>query len=398
MTGSSRERAIERLLAAPAGRSRDAIGPCVDAETVAAWLDGGVAGAAAERLEAHVATCASCQDVLAAVIRMTPVDAPALQAVPRRSWTAWGLPLAAAAGLVLAVWTTWPESSGPADSPALKEEAQMARAESSASVPVPESSVAAVPAVPGAQPAQRARSTPPAAAGSSLPAPPTAFSTPSADRLEQEAASAASAAARQPARAEDSAVEQGAVERSAEQQKAMVVVPSAPSASAASAPPAETAARQEASPPAAASEARARRADGMAVLARAPQVRIAGTARVAVQAPGALWRWRADRALEYSADGGATWRPSGGATAAQVTDILAGASPAPQTAWFVGRRGLVLLTTDGARVEVRTPAAAVDLVAVEATDQRTAIVRAASGESWRTTDGGRTWIAVARGQ
>jgi photosystem II stability/assembly factor-like uncharacterized protein len=115
-----------------------------------------------------------------------------------------------------------------------------------------------------------------------------------------------------------------------------------------------------------------------------------------VQAPGALWYWRADRALEYSSDGGATWQLSGGATAAQVTDILAGASPAPQTAWFVGRRGLVLLTIDGARVEVRTPPGALDLVAVQAADQRTATVRAATGETWRTADGGRTWIAVPR--
>ena len=115
MTGPSRDRAIERLLAVPAeGPSGDASGPCVDAEGVAAWLDGGVVGAAAEQFEAHVAACASCQELLATVVRMTPLEAPALQAVPRRPWITWALPLAAAAVLVLAVWTTWPGSSGPA--------------------------------------------------------------------------------------------------------------------------------------------------------------------------------------------------------------------------------------------------------------------------------------------
>ena len=108
-----------------------------------------------------------------------------------------------------------------------------------------------------------------------------------------------------------------------------------------------------------------------------------------------MWRWRASRVLEYSSDGGATWRPSPGATTGQAADILAGASPMPPAAWMVGRRGLVLVTVDGVRFEMRTPPAMVDLVAVQASDRQIAVVRGAAGEAWRTADGGRTWIAVA---
>ena len=59
--------------------------------------------------------------------------------------------------------------------------------------------------------------------------------------------------------------------------------------------------------------------------------------------------------------------------------------------WIVGRGGAVYLTTDGTRF-MRLPfPEMVDLVAVTATDDRNAIVSAADGRSWQTTDQGRTW-------
>jgi uncharacterized protein YqjF (DUF2071 family) len=119
-------------------------------------------------------------------------------------------------------------------------------------------------------------------------------------------------------------------------------------------------------------------------------------ARLSVQAPGAVWRWRAGRIIEYSSDRGATWSPASGGTATQAGEIVAGASPAPPTVWLVGRRGLVLVALDGMRFEVRASPAPLDLVAVQATDHLTAIVRAAAGNAWRTVDGGRTWSALAR--
>ena len=60
--------------------------------------------------------------------------------------------------------------------------------------------------------------------------------------------------------------------------------------------------------------------------------------------------------------------------------------------WFVGRAGLVLLTTDAGatftRVDLAEP---LDLASVSATDARIAIVTTVSGRRFRTEDGGRTW-------
>jgi hypothetical protein len=375
VTGASRDRAIERLLASPPGRpSRDAIGPCVEPEAVAAWLDGGLPAAAAEQFEAHVAACAACQELLTTVVRMTPVDAPALQAAERRLWKTWALPLAAAAVLVLAVWTSWPGSRTPAAPAVLKEESRVARAEPPVPASEPEPPAAAPAQLPDTQSTRRRA---PAAVTEERPGQPpapaarapaaTPLDAPVADRSAREAAQAETFAARQEAEAQADDVGQRA------QQKA-------------AAPPQATAAESRA--PAAGSPGGLA---GSAQLARGD-----GAARVAVQAPGTQWRWRANRVLEYSSDAGATWRPSSGADAAQVSDILAGASPGQQMVWLVGRRGLVLVTTDGMRFDLRSPPAAIDLLAVQPTDHLTAIVRSATGDAWRTTDGGRSWSRVER--
>ena len=71
---------------------------CLDAETLAAWFDDGLSGAALEDVRAHVAGCARCQ---ALVGRDGPhacggsVD-PSPNATPRW-WLAWAVPAAAAA-------------------------------------------------------------------------------------------------------------------------------------------------------------------------------------------------------------------------------------------------------------------------------------------------------------
>jgi len=160
--------------------------------------------------------------------------------------------------------------------------------------------------------------------------------------------------------------------------------------------PARAKAQEAQSAPAAppSAEAVAPRTDALAQAAAAQTFRDAGAARVAIQAPGTMWRWRVNRVIEYSSDGGATWRPSTGATGVQVENILAGAAPMSPVAWMVGRRGLVLVTSDGTRFEARTPPTMVDLIGVLASDRQIAVVRGASGETWRTADGGRTWSAL----
>ena len=49
---------------------------CLDAETLAAWTDRGLDAAGHARAEAHMASCAYCQSVMAALSN-TPVIAPA---------------------------------------------------------------------------------------------------------------------------------------------------------------------------------------------------------------------------------------------------------------------------------------------------------------------------------
>jgi hypothetical protein len=330
---------------------------------------------------------------LATVIRMAPVEAP-VGAVPRRPWTSWALPLAAAAVLVLVVWTTWPGSSRSAAPSELKEESRMARAESPGPTAVPESPVDTPPAATPAQPASRSAATLPPATNRSESGSPAATAAPfaasSADRLEREAAQTADTPARQTAQAKEDALDRS--DRSVEQKAAAPAAPVPPAAVAETVSP-----RADAPEQAAAGEARARSAGNAAALAAgSPSLRDAAAARVSVQAPGAMWRWRASRVIEYSSDGGATWSPASGGPATQAGDIVAGASPAPPTVWLVGRSGLVLVSIDGMRFEVRASPAPLDLVAVQASDHLTAIVRAAAGNSWRTVDGGRTWSALAR--
>ena len=67
-------------------------------------------------------------------------------------------------------------------------------------------------------------------------------------------------------------------------------------------------------------------------------------------------------------------------------------APSESVCWFVGRAGLVLLTTDAGatftRVDLAEP---LDLASVSATDARHATVSTADGRRFRTDDGGRTW-------
>jgi photosystem II stability/assembly factor-like uncharacterized protein len=112
---------------------------------------------------------------------------------------------------------------------------------------------------------------------------------------------------------------------------------------------------------------------------------------IASAAPNVQWRFAEAGVVERSIDGGASWtRLATGVTA----DLTAGSAPAATVCWLVGRGGIVLLTTDAATwSRVKSPADA-DLVSVEATDARTAVVGAADGRAFRTSDAGVSWTPV----
>lgn len=73
-------------------------------------------------------------------------------------------------------------------------------------------------------------------------------------------------------------------------------------------------------------------------------------------------------------------------------EVTAQSAPSDSVCWFVGRAGLVLLTTDAGatfkRVDLSEP---LDLSSVTATDARIAVVTAAGGRRFRTEDGGSSW-------
>lgn len=74
---------------------------CLDAETLAAWVDGGLPAVERAAAEAHAADCARCQALLAAMIRTAPESA-AVESWWRKAPTLrWLAPLTAAAAAAL---------------------------------------------------------------------------------------------------------------------------------------------------------------------------------------------------------------------------------------------------------------------------------------------------------
>lgn len=81
---------------------------CLDAETVAAWMDGGLDPASIAMAEAHASNCARCQALLGTVTRTTLAAAVAAEPRTARLWRWWFAPLAATAAAVT-VWMVVPQ-------------------------------------------------------------------------------------------------------------------------------------------------------------------------------------------------------------------------------------------------------------------------------------------------
>src|SRR5687767_16021255 len=78
---------------------------CLDAETLAAWVDGGLNAKERAIAENHASNCARCMALLAALARSEP-EVPSHSA-PRRALFKWLVPVAAAA-TVVAIWVAIP--------------------------------------------------------------------------------------------------------------------------------------------------------------------------------------------------------------------------------------------------------------------------------------------------
>jgi hypothetical protein len=312
----------------------DSTAVCVDAETAAAFVDGTLSTRERASAEAHIADCARCQAVVAALVRSTPP-------LNDREWwrrpaMVWLVPATAAAAAV-AIWINVPDSAAPPPAQTVRSEG--ARLDSS-------------PIQPQVQPQIPA-------ATSRLEAAEAVGVREAAERLAKPRSLGAPAAPQAAA------------------PPAPVALPDAARADAAtSVPPnVETVTVSGATPAV---------VDTMSVATfRTALSPIVSSNRVS------QWRVGTSGEVQHSADGGKSWRTQ--ATGVKATAV-AGSSPSPTICWLVGPGGLVLLTTDEGRSWRRLPFPAdTDLASVRATDDRTATIVSVEGRSFTTSDAGRSW-------
>src|SRR5262245_46387953 len=97
-----REQSIERVLRERLRtRTAERSDSCLDADTLAAWIDGALSARDRKTAEAHAASCARCQSLAAAVIKASP--RPRTVSWWRAPLFTWLAPLTATAAAVT-VW------------------------------------------------------------------------------------------------------------------------------------------------------------------------------------------------------------------------------------------------------------------------------------------------------
>lgn len=341
---------------------------CLDAETLAAWEDGGLDAVAMQTVELHVSTCSRCQSMAAASARGLAgqqAGRPAEASAPATFslWRWWLAPLAAGAAAVT-LWMVVPAQREIAEAP-----------------PQPAAAVAA--------PALEVQAPTPL-----RPAEAPAPSEPLRDAGRVDSSAKAAAADRQRTQQQDAAAPK-AVEARKEQAPASLAETVTVGAVAAAQPPpaAATPAPIPMAPPAPPSPAApvrpAERAAANAASADLQRRAQFAFAPIEIISPAPAQRWRVTATgIERSTDAGGTWslvRATSGET------ITAGTSSTPAVCWLIGNNGLVLLTTNGTvftRIDIPD---AGNLRSIAAPDERSATVVNAAGRTFRTDDGGRTW-------
>jgi hypothetical protein len=337
----------------------------LDAETVAAWIDGGLDAATLAAAEAHASNCDRCQALLATVARTLPVDGIGdlkgavsgtgqEERVSGWSWK-WLTPIAATAAAVT-LWMVVPQEP-------MRPPAAVAPQSDVAQAPIPSS-----PPLPSAPPIATTA--------------PDKQVTP-AERKEQFSGPGRDASGERPdarAKLADAQSNTTAAEESRERQEKRA----ASLERAAAAPPAASAPTVAAAP---AEAARETAAPG-AALGAVAQLR-KQAAPIEIAAPDGRHRWRVGaETIEFSQDAGRTWMPVRLTAGDSVT---AGVSPSALVCWLAGRQGLVLIATDGTNFTRLPFPERVDLSAITATDARQATVTTVDGRTFRTADSGRTW-------
>ncbi|MGE0863945.1 MAG: WD40/YVTN/BNR-like repeat-containing protein [Vicinamibacterales bacterium] len=154
-----RDRLLDEALKHQLGARRNipASSECLDAETMAAWMEGGLDAESMAMAETHAAGCGRCQAMLGAMGRTAPAP-PVAATQGARLWRWWFAPLAATAAAVT-LWMVVPQE--PAMMPASMPAAEVAQAEpESPPAPSPASQAAPAPPLPPAA-KERANAAPP---------------------------------------------------------------------------------------------------------------------------------------------------------------------------------------------------------------------------------------------
>ena len=332
-------RSMDDLLRSTLRRhATDPTAACVDVETAAALVDGTLSARARSSAEAHIADCARCQAVLAALVRSTPP--PDTRPWWRRPAVAWLVPAAVAVGAV-AVWINGPDSgSAP---PIQKMSGEVERLDSAPiQLPVQPQIPAATSRLEAADAVVR-KAAEPSATARSAPSP-----------------SAAAVAKREVGQVEPNVAPPDA----ARAELATSAVPNSGTVTVSGAAPV---------------------VDTMSVAT----FRTALSSVIVSSNRLSQWRLGSSGEVEHSADAGKTWQSQ--SIGVKATPV-AGSSPSPSVCWLVGRDGLVLRTTNEGQSWERVPfLVATDLVSVRATDDRTATIVSVDGRTFLTTDAGSTW-------
>lgn len=439
--GGKHDDPLAGALAHALGQSQDAPAKdCPEAGILAAYFERSLGAAEAAHWEGHFAACARCQAQLAALARSEPAVAAAGETAPGLAWLwnwRWMAPAAAALG-VLVIWVALRPGGAPlAPAPTLtaKNEAaqelnrnaqvQPERKAGDAIAPGAPASAARKPGedsydlasgkkgtevsnqVSGITAATRAE--PPAQAADKLGAM-IAQSKPVAEEPHKEARKVAEGEkAREKAELADEAgrrdAQRGALAKAAgpAEPGARQNVPAAQSVVLeAGAEVQQAQKRQEAegraqalvvqtAPPPKGGFAAAKITPAERD-ARAPA--LAGRFRegaALIASPNAQVVWAVGPAglIARSTDRGATWQMQ----ASEVTvELLAGSAPSNTVCWVVGRAGTILRTTDGSKWERIGSPADEDMVWIQAQDAQAAAVRSTSGTTYKTSNGGRTWV------
>jgi len=384
---------------------------CLDAETLAAWVDGTLSDRELAQVEAHVADCARCQAIAAGVADMASDvtgdraagPAGAKHPAAGAGWPLrWLAPIAAAAAVAL-IWIALPDRSsdptGAATAVARLEQTDELAAEPAAASPTASQEVLESPAAPAESPNSDASSDSAAPIGQMARAEVAVREAPT-EASPIPAAPPAPAAAR-PAGTETAAgVASGSEERTAVAERGDVQAAAGRLPS-----PAE----QEAVDARFANQGLAGRGGGGRGVAYRPeddretnfiivakreedrqeQAPLARSAVADSPDNGQSVMWRVQRGIvEHSVDSGGTWAQ---VTLPVSTRLNAGSAPSPDVCWLVGDGGVVLRTIDGTDFEQIGFPRSATLVSVEADDANRARVTTDTGTVFTTDDGGRTW-------